>query len=206
MSHLVIGLGLIALLAAPAVAHHVGAYVPRDNEISANFKQLKFAMQDHKFEVAARLYDTGALREQLRSQAKRLPSGLDDSIRTALRAGDGAEAERGLMVFFAGLSRDLAVEADRRLGAAELAPSARAAVSRKFLEAIWRYYNLVDFAVSQRHPNVAAAVRLAADDAEGFAKGAKPVAAERLREPFRRIAQALTSVIEAASSSARRHS
>lgn len=206
MRHLVIGLALIGLLAAPAGAHHVGAYVPRDNDVSANFKQLKFAMQDRKFDVAARLYDAGPLREQLRSRAKELPPGLDDSIRSALKAGDGAEAERGLMVFFAALSRDLAVEAERQLADPQLAPSARATVSGKFLEAIWRYYNLVDFAVSQRHPKVAAAVRLAADDAEGFAKSAKPVDAGRLREPFRRIAEALTSVIDAASTSARRHS
>ena len=35
---------MILLAAAPAAGHHVGAYVPRDNEVSANFKQLKFSI------------------------------------------------------------------------------------------------------------------------------------------------------------------
>ena len=192
------------MYAARAAAHHVGNYTPRDNDVSANFKQLKYSMQERKFAVAAGLYERGPLRAALRAQAAALPPGLDETIRAALAAGDGAEAERGLMVFFAALARDLAFEADRQLGDAQLSPGARLAASGKFVEAIWRYYNLVDFAVSQRHPKAATAVRLAVDDAAGFAK--RPATpADRLREPFRRIAQALTSVIDAASTSARRH-
>jgi hypothetical protein len=77
----------------------------------------------------------------------------------------------------------------------------------KFLEAVWRYYNLVDFAISLRHPKAAMAIRLAVDDAEGLVKGAAAaVDPDRLREPFRRIVQALTDVIEAAPLSARRDS
>jgi hypothetical protein len=203
-----VGIALAALLAAaPAAAHHVGAYVPRDNDVSASFKQVKYAMQERKFAVAARLYEAGPLRAALRARAASLPRGLDESIRAALAAGDGAEAERGLMVFFAALARDLAVEADRQLADAQLPAQARVAASGKFVEAIWRYYNLVDFAVSQRHPTLATAVRLAVDDAEGLARrAAAPPAPETLREPFRRIARALTGVIEATSTSARRHS
>ncbi len=43
---------LLALGAGPATGHHVGVYVPRDNEVSANFKQLKFAIQAGKFDKA----------------------------------------------------------------------------------------------------------------------------------------------------------
>ena len=54
------------------------------------------------------------------------------------------------MILFAALARDLAVEADRQLGDARAARRrARSRRRKKFLEAIWRYYNLVDFAVTQ---------------------------------------------------------
>src|SRR5207249_2155938 len=83
------------------------------------------------------------------------------------------EAERGLMVFVVALARDLALEADRQLAAARA--DARAAIGRKFLEAIWRYYNLVDFLVTQRNARAATTVRLAFDEAEGYVKPAPPV-------------------------------
>jgi hypothetical protein len=201
------GLALL-LLAAPAAAHHVGAWAPRDNEVSANFKQLKFAVQAQKFAVARQLYAEGALRRELRARGPALPPGLDEAITAALAAGDARQAEGGLMVFIAALVRDLALEAERQVSDAALAPAARTAAGRKFLEAIWRYYNLVDFAVTQRDPKAATAVRLAFDEAEGYAKGAGAPAVEpaRLREPFRQIARAMSSVIEASSSSARRSS
>src|SRR5439155_1517951 len=75
---------------------------------------------------------------------------------------------------------------------------ARAAIGRKFLEAIWRYYNLVDFLVTQRNARAATTVRLAFDEAEGYVKAAPP-APERLGEPLRRIVHALTGVIETSS-------
>ena len=106
---------IVLLAAAPATGHHVGAYVPRDNEVSANFKQLKFSIQARKFDVAARLFETGAIRVEMRARGGRIPSGLEEATRAALVAGDAPRAERGLMVFFAALIRDLALEADRRL-------------------------------------------------------------------------------------------
>jgi hypothetical protein len=200
--------GLAAVLAAllgvagPAAAHHVGAWSPRDNEISANFKQLKFSIQAGRFEVARRLYETGALRRELQARAARLPAGLDTHIARALARGDGRTAEDGLMVFFAALIRDLALEAERRLGETAESAEARAAAARRFLEAIWRYYNLVDFAVTQRDARAATTVRLAFDEAETLAKGPAP---ERLREPLGRIARALAGVI-ATSAPTRRES
>jgi hypothetical protein len=206
---------LVALAAGPAEAHHVGAYVPRDNEVSANFKQIKFAIQARKLDVALRLFESGALRAEMRAQAARLPVGLEDRTSAALAAADGPRAERGLMIFFAGLVRDLALEADRRLTDATEAPAARVAAAQKFLEAMWRYYNLVDFVVGQNDPKAAVAVRLAFDEAEGETKAppaargnvapesrgvpARPVAApspEKMREPLRRIALALSGLIE----------
>ena len=190
----------IVLLAVSvaAHAHHVGAYVPRDNDVSANFKQIKFSLQAEKFAVAAALYDAGALRRELLKQKAALPSGLDASIRGALKAGDARGAETGLMIFFAALVRDLALEADRQLADARAPAAARVAGGGKILEAIWRYYNLVDFALSQRDPKAATAVRLAFEDAEAQTKVPAPQP-ERMRPPLATIARVLAGVIEASS-------
>ena len=199
----------ILLEAAPAAAHHVGAYTPRDNEISANFKQLKFSIQARKLDVALKLFETGALRQAMRAQASKLPPGLEESTRAALRAGDGPGAERGLVTFFAALARDLALEGDRQLADPRATLEARAAAARKFLEAIWRYYNLIDFAVTQREPKAAATIRLAVDEAEAFVKPAAAPAApnpDRVRGPLREIARVLGDVIAAAPMSTRRES
>ena len=202
-----VALALLAVLLSlgigtPARAHHVGAYVPRDNEVSANFKQIKFAVQAQKSDVAMRLFENGALRRELRKQASTLPPGLETFIGGALRAGDARAVETGLMIFFAALVRDLALEADRRLADAQAPPAARVAGGGKILEAIWRYYNLVDFAVSQRDPKAAIAVRLAFEEAEGYVKAPTP-APEHMRPPLTQIARVLTGVIEASSQPAR---
>ncbi len=210
---LVVVVGVIA--AGPAAAHHVGTYVPSDNEISANFKQIKFSIQAGKLDVARRLFETGAIRTEMRSQAAGLPAGLEEATRAALGRGDGRWAERCLMVFFASLSRDLALEADHRLAAGKGAAAARVAAGQKFLEAIWRYYNLVDFAVSQYDPKAAVAVRLAFDEAEGYTKGGTSTGGdggpksgpatgravqapdpEKMREPLQRIVRTLSGLID----------
>jgi len=223
--------GLTALLlltggAGPAAGHHVGLYVPRDNEVSANFKQLKFAIQARKFDVASNLFESGAVRAQMRAQSSRLPAGLEAATRTALKAGDARGAERELMVFFAALARDLALEAERRLAEPNESVGAQAAAGQKFLDAIWRYYNLVDFAVTQYDSKAGVAIRLAFDEAEGYAKDAvgstgprpasdpktgagRPAAPPdpaRMRGPLRRIAETLSQLIETSSASPRRGS
>ena len=103
---------------------------------------------------------------------------------------------------------------------------ARAAAGQKFLEAIWRYYNLVDFAVTQYDSKAGVTIRLAFDEAEGYARdGAGPAATPpisasaagarraaaapdpaKMREPLRRIAQTLSALIETSSPSTRRGS
>src|SRR5882672_6330275 len=198
---------LVLATAMPAAAHHVGAYVPKDNAVTTNFKQVKFSVQAKKFDVALQLFEAGALRAEMRAHAATLPLALEEGMRAALKASDGVEVERRLMVFFAALARDLAREADRHL--ADAAAEARAATGRKFLEAIWRYYNLVDFAVSVRDNKTSVAVRLAFDEAETYVKptaAAASVDASRLRQPFQRIANVLSTLVEASSTQARRDS
>ena len=188
---------------APALAHHVGAYVPKDNAVTTNFKQVKFSVQAAKFDVALRLFETGPLRAEMRTHAASLPPGLEDGTRAALAAGDGPEVERRLMIFFAALSRDLALEADRRIARADTTADTRVAIGRKFLEAIWRYYNLVDFAVATRDNEASVAVRLAFDEAETYVKpaagGTAPADPTGLRKPLQRIAQVLSTLIESSS-------
>jgi hypothetical protein len=193
---------LTMLAVAPAAAHHTGTYTPKDNAITTNFKQLKFSVQAGKFDVARRLFDDGPLRGEMRTRAAALPDGLEARTRAAFDAGDAAEVERGLMIFFAALGRDLALEADRQLGAG----AAPAPTGARFLEAIWRYYNLVDFAVSRRDARASVAMRLAYDDAETLVRPVKPpvaVSAARVRESFRRIADILSGIIQARPAPAR---
>jgi hypothetical protein len=215
---------LLFLAPGAAAAHHVGVYVPRDNDVSTNFKQLKFSIQAAKFDVAARLFETGALRTEMRAQAGRLPAGLEESTRRAIKSADARGAERCLMLFFAALARDLALDADRRLVDASESAEARVAAARKFLEAMWRYYNLVDFAVTQYDGKTGVAVRLAFDEAEGYTRDPAAVTAPvsvpsggtgrpattpdpaKMREPFRRIAQILSGLIDTTSTSSRRSS
>jgi hypothetical protein len=195
----------LAVAPAPALAHHVGAYTPQDNELTTNFKQVKFSVQAGKFDVARRLFEAGALRAQMRAKAAGLPPGLESGTRAALQAGDAPEVERRLMIFFAALARDLALEAGRQLADARLAPAARATAGPRFLEAIWRYYNLIDFAVAMRDAKTSVAVRLAFDEAEGYAKKAAAPEGAGLSDALRRIAQVLTTLIDTSSTFARRN-
>ena len=201
-------LTVAAILAiAPAgLAHHVGAYAPRDNDVSTNFKQIKFAMRSGRPEVALRLFETGAVRTEMRERADRLPAGLEDAARDALRSADVAGAEVALMVLFAALARDLAVEADRQLADERVAPAARLVAARRFVEAIWRYYNLIDFVVTQRDHKAAVGVRLAIDEAETYVKPEGNTEVVRAREPLRRIAQLLAALVDESSPSTRRSS
>jgi hypothetical protein len=197
---------LLLALASPAAAHHVGAYTPRDNEITTNFKQIKFSLQAKKFDVALRLFEEGALRADMREKAGTLPAGLESGTRAALLSNDALEVERRLMIFFAALARELALEADRQLADGKLSREARVATGRRFLEAMWRYYNLVDFAVSSRDNKSSTAVRLAFDEAEGYVKTTSASEADKLREPLRRLAQLLSTLIDTSSALPRRHS
>ncbi|HEV8617601.1 MAG TPA: hypothetical protein VGU22_19075 [Methylomirabilota bacterium] len=201
-----VALALLLALAPVAGAHHVGAYTPRDNEITTNFKQIKFSLQAGKFDVALRLFDEGALRAAMREKAAALPSGLEAGTRAALKSRDAVEAERRLMIFFAALARDLALEADRQLADPKLSREARTAMGQRFLEAMWRYYNLVDFAVSSRDNKTSTAIRLAFDEAEGYVRTPSASQADKLREPLRRIAQVLSNLIDSSSTLPRRDS
>jgi hypothetical protein len=184
----VAALGIVMTMAAGAAAHHTGVYAPKDNAITTNFRDVKFSVQAGKFDVALRRFDEGPLRAEMRARAAALPAGLESRTRAAIQARDARAVEQGLMIFFVALAHDLAREADRQLAAS---PAAPAAMAQRFLEAIWRYYNLVDFAVGQRHPTTSTAMRLAYDDVESALRASPAADAPRLRKSFQRIAEIL---------------
>jgi hypothetical protein len=187
----VIVLAMVMVSATAAAAHHTGVYAPKDNAITTNFRDVKFSVQAGKFDVALRRFDEGPLRAEMRARAAALPPGLESRTRAALQARDAAAVEQGLMTFFIALAHDLAREADRQLAAA---PTAPVATAQRFLEAVWRYYNLVDFAVGQRQPTASTAMRLAYDDAESAVRGSPAADPARLRATFRRIAEVLSNM------------
>jgi hypothetical protein len=171
------GLAILVTLAltlgaqGPAPAHHVGTVTPKDTEVSANFKQVKSSVQAAKFDAALKLFDEGALRAEMKRLERRLPAGLEERLRAALQVKDTRGAEVRLMVFMLFIARDFVREAELRLADAKVSQSARIAGAWKLLEAVWRYYGLVDFAVYQRDVKAALGMRLAFDDAEGAVCG-----------------------------------
>lgn len=205
----VAALALVLAAAVPAAAHHVGVYTPRDDDLSASYKQMRFALDAREFAVARRLFEQGPLRREMRARADALPPGLEAATRAALRAEDARGTERAVLILLVALVRDLAAEADRRLGEAP-ADGAWREVGRRFYEATWRYYNLIDFAMVRESPPASTIIRLAFDDVATFTDAERgPAAAsdpEAIRAPFRRMADALTGVIEAYSPSPRRPS
>ena len=184
----VAALGIVMTMAAAAAAHHTGVYAPKDNAITTNFRDVKFSVQAGKFDVALRRFDEGPLRAEMRARAAALPAELESRTRAAIQARDARAVEQGLMIFFVALAHDLAREADRQLAAS---PAAPVATAQRFLEAIWRYYNLVDFAVGQRHPTTSTAMRLAYDDVESALRASPAADTPRLRKSFQRIAEIL---------------
>lgn len=138
---------------------------------------------------------SGAVMSQLRREV-----GAYARVRIAARA-----------LFFSALAKDLVTEAEAKVADAKTPLETRVTAATKFLEAIWRYWSLVDFVVSQRDVKSAAAMRLAFEDAEGNTKGASAPGAvnpcsarrpppareagtpdpDRLRASFARIARVL---------------
>jgi hypothetical protein len=158
---LAIGIGAVA----PAAAHHVGAFIPRDDDITKNFKEIKFAVEAARFELALKLFDDGVIHATMEREDKRLPRGLEDGLRAALRGKDRAGVEVRLAVFLTFMTRERLAFALERLGRADLPAERRRAQVRRVLDAAWRYYNLVDFVVVSRDAKTSAALRLGFEDA-----------------------------------------
>lgn len=172
LTGLLLALVLAIAPSGPAAAHHVGVFVPKDDDITKNFKEIKFAMAAGRFDVALRLFDDGVVHATMEKEEKRLPRGLEDRLRAALRAKDSTGVELRLAVFLTFMTRERLAFALERLHRADLAPERRRAEVRRVLDAAWRYYNLADFAVVSRDAKTSAALRLGFEDAYTFLGGA----------------------------------
>ena len=149
----------------PAAAHHVGVFIPRDDDISKNFKEIKFAVEAGRFDLALRLFDDGVVHTTMEKEEKRLPRGLEDGLRAALRGKDSPGVELRLAVFLTFMTRERLAFALERLRRTDLPPERRREHVRRVLDAAWRYYNLADFAVVSRNAKTSAALRIGFEDA-----------------------------------------
>lgn len=158
-------------LLAPVHAHHVGVFNPKDDNITKNFKNIRFAGQAGRFDVALKLFDDGILHATMERYEKSLPSGLEEGLRASLKAQDLPGLELRLSIFLAFLGKERVGDAMKRLQDPGLSPERRREHARRILDAAWRYYNLADFVISRQDPKAAAAVRMAFEDAQTFLGG-----------------------------------
>ena len=162
----------IALLAisAPLEAHHLGAIVPRDDEVTVAYKRVRGLLKEGWFDLAARECEGAPLGRRLAEASRPGAPDVRGEVMAALARRDAPGTELALLRFFLVVVRDLAGEALRRVNDGALAERARADQALKLLAAAWRYYNLVDYTLYQRNVKAALRARLAFEDAE-FALG-----------------------------------
>lgn len=164
----------VALAAGPAglaLAHHVGVFIPKDTDITLNFKEIKASAQAERFDVAVKLFDEGILHATMEKHEKSLPSGLEDGLRASLKTRDLPGAELRLSIFLAFLTRERVRDAAARLRDSAVSPEQRREQVRKILNAAWRYYNLADFVISKQNPKAAVTLRMAFEDAQTYLGG-----------------------------------
>lgn len=162
---------LCAALLVPAAAHHVGVFTPKDDDITKNFKEIKFASQAGRFDVALKLFDDGIVHATMEKSEKALPPGLEDGLRAALKAKNLPGVELRLAVFLAFMTRERIRGASVKLQDRGLELEQRMEQTRKLLNAAWRYYNLGDFVISRQDPKASVTLRTAFEDAQTFLGG-----------------------------------
>lgn len=162
---------LCAALLVPAAAHHVGVFTPKDDDITKNFKEIKFASQAGRFDVALKLFDDGIVHATMEKSEKALPPGLEDGLRAALKAKNLPGVELRLAVFLAFMTRERVRSASEKLKDQSLSPEQRLEQARKLVNAAWRYYNLGDFVISRQDPKASVTLRTAFEDAQTFLGG-----------------------------------
>ncbi len=162
---------LILGVSVPAPAHHVGVYIPKDDDLSKNAKEIKFAAAAGRFELGLKLFDEGIVHATMEKHERRLPRGLEDGLRAAFARQDLPSVELPLAIFLAFLTTLRLEDAVARLQASTVAPERRRDQARKLIDAAWRYYNLADFVVSAQDPKAAVAVRMGFEDGQTYLGG-----------------------------------
>lgn len=168
---IVLALLVSAALLVPAAAHHVGVFTPKDDDITKNFKDIKFASQAGRFDVALKLFDEGIVHATMEKSEKALPPGLEDGLRAALKAKNLPGVELRLAVFLAFMTRERIRSASEKLQDPSLSAEQRLEQGRKLVNAAWRYYNLGDFVISRQDPKASVTLRTAFEDAQTFLGG-----------------------------------
>ncbi len=162
---------------SPAWAHHVGVFIPKDNDITKNFKEIKFASQAGRFDVALKLFDEGIVHATMETLEKALPPGFEDGLRAALRAKNLPGVELRLALVLAFLTRQRILDATEKLRDQSLPADLGRDQTRRLLNAAWRYYNLADFVISRQDPKASVDVRTAFEDAQSYLAPKLPSAA-----------------------------
>jgi hypothetical protein len=195
----------LLVTAAPLEAHHLGAIVPRDDEVTVAYKRVRGLLKEGRFDLAARECEGTPLGLRLAEASRGGPPDVRGEVMDALARRDAPGTERALLRFFLVVVRNLGGEALRRVNDPGLAQRAQAEQALKLLAAGWRYYNLVDYTLYQRDVKAALRVRLAFEDAEFALGGSRApqarydgTAARRALEKF----QALLAEILAATAPA----
>jgi len=116
-------LGVASL--APATAHHVGVFTPKDDDITKNFKDIKFASQAGRFDVALKLFDEGVVHATMEKFETELPRGLEDGLRAALKAKNLPGVELRLAIFLTFMTRDRIRSAAAKVREESLEPEQR---------------------------------------------------------------------------------
>lgn len=162
---------LLAAISDPAAAHHVGVFIPKDDDITRNLKEIRFAAQAERPELAVKLFDEGIVHATMEKEEKRLPDGLEDGLRTAFRRQDMPGIELRLAIFLAFLTRERLADARARIDRLDLSPDRRREQARKLINAAWRYYNLADFAITAQDAKTGVALRIGFEDAQTYLGG-----------------------------------
>ena len=197
-------LACAALLGAGGAgeAHHLGVYVPRDDEITASFKRMKVFLEQRRADLLAQeLAADPWVRRRMAEVDARYRATLAGDMERAVAAGRLEDADRTLVRFFCFVVREKVQEALDRLAQPELTPRQKEDQGAKLLAAAWRYYNLVDFRVGNVAPRVAAASRVAFEDAEHYlgksAKGRQAFDAGKARGALGKIRDLMTEFLAA---------
>jgi hypothetical protein len=164
--------GLAASLlaaAAAAEAHHLGVYVPRDNEITASFKRMKVFLEQRRPDLLRKEFEEDTwVRRRMAMLDQRYGATLVADMERALAARDISGAERTLVRFFCFISREKVQDVLERLDEKGLSPRRKSDQGIKLLAAAWRYYNLVDFRVGEFMPQVSTAAKVVFEEAEYY--------------------------------------
>ena len=162
---------LFVAISDPAAAHHVGVFIPKDDDITRNLKEIRYAAEAGRPVLAVKLFDEGIVHTTVEKEEKRLPRGLEDGLRAALHRQDRPGTELRLAIVLAFLTRERLSNARARIHRPDLRPDRRREQARKLINAAWRYYNLADFAITAQDARTGVALRIGFEDAQTYLGG-----------------------------------